>query len=100
MQINVNVNISLSMHKNPFPLMGSKMYVIEQGRYKEGTLGSWCLIPTDDDGWLDKEKDRHLITTTKIQPQFTLSRSLSALPPYGFKMCKFVGLICMLLSLG
>ena len=88
------------MHKNPFPLMGSKMYVIEQGRYKEGTLGSWCLIPTDDDGWLDKEKDRHLITTTKIQPQFTLSRSLSALPPYGFKICKFVGLICMVLSLG
>ena len=62
MQINVNVNISLSRIRTLFfPFLWA---LIEQERYKEGTLGSWFLIPSDDDAWLDKEKDRHLITTT------------------------------------
>ena len=64
--------------------MGSYMYVIGQERYKEGTLGSWFLIPSDDDAWLDKEKDRHLPNNNN-----NLGDSLS--PPLGLKFVTLFG---------
>ena len=50
------------------------------------------LIPSDDDFWLDKEKDRHVITTTTWE--FNLS------PPMGVKFLSLLGsfVFCYLLA--